>query len=124
MQGSGFNQQVLERNLDALALLLGVDSPRQKRDWLRERIDGNIGQQFLDERFAPGADWRRVGAVDSVDQLDQSNSGKRRLLLPITAKTRFNNCATVSPFRSAAISALESRISPIAKRPAVPGGCG
>jgi hypothetical protein len=66
MQGRGSNQQVLERNLDALALLLGVDSPRQKRDSLRERIDWNIGQPFLDERFAPGADLRRIRAVDSV----------------------------------------------------------
>jgi hypothetical protein len=81
MQGRSSNQQVLERNLDALALLLGVDSPRQKRDWLRERIDWNIGQQFLDERFAPGADLRRIRAVDSVDELDQSNSRKRCLLV-------------------------------------------
>jgi hypothetical protein len=80
MQGSGSNQQILERNFDALALLLAVDSSREKRDWLRERIDWNIGQELLDERLAPGAD-------------------------------------------SAVISTLESRISPIAKRPAVPGGC-
>ena len=64
------NQQILERDLDALALLLAVDSTSQKGDLLRERIDWNVRQQFLNEELAACADLRRIRAMDSVRQLD------------------------------------------------------
>jgi hypothetical protein len=81
VQGGGAYQEVLERNLDALALLLGIDSPSQERNLPRKRMDWNIGEELLDEALAPGADLGGVGAVDSVYQLDQRNGGQCRLLI-------------------------------------------
>ena len=75
------DQQMLKRNIHTTALLLAVDSSGEKRDLLVERIDWNVCEQFLNEGFAPGADLRCVGAVDSVGELDQCNGGKSGFLI-------------------------------------------
>ena len=47
-----------------------------------------------------------------MNQLGQTDRGQGRFLVPVTSSTRWINCSTVSRRRSAAMTTLESRISP------------
>jgi hypothetical protein len=85
----------LKWDLDAVALLFAIDSASEKRYLPCKRVDRDVGQQLLNERLTPGTDLRRVGPLDPMYQLDQSNRGKRRFPIPAAANTSASNCATV-----------------------------
>jgi hypothetical protein len=123
IERGGADQEILERDLDALALLFGVDSPGQKGDLLGKRVNRNIGQQFLDERLAAGADRRRGGRWIPCTNSTRATAESAVSWLPVMANNCPRNCATVRPLRSAAIRTLESKISPIASHPMAPAGC-
>jgi hypothetical protein len=64
-QRCGSDQQVAEGNHHAPALLLTIQLPGQQRSLFRVRIHGQIGQQFVDERFTSLAYLRGLGAIDT-----------------------------------------------------------
>ena len=122
MQRGRSDQQILERDLHAMALLLAVSSTGKKSDSLRERIDWNVGQQFLNEGLAACAYLWRVGSMDSMDQFDQRDGGERRFRIAHAGEyllEQLRHCLATSFRRD---ENAESRINPIAKRPAARDG--
>jgi hypothetical protein len=69
------DQEIGERNHDAVALLLGVQLASKSCCIGGQGIDGHRSEELLDEGFAAHAAFGRVGTVDAVNEL---NDGDRR----------------------------------------------
>ena len=70
-------------------------------------------EQFLDELLSLLLSQRRVGTGGTMGQIDQSDHRDRDIGIPALPEMAASICRAFCPSRSAVISTLESRISPM-----------
>src|ERR1700686_476348 len=91
MQRRRADQQVFERNLDALGFLLAFDASGQPCDGQRPRMYGPIPAQPLDERQPPLLLLWRSGAIRPVDQFGHRHYRKAHLDLTLAGMKVFED---------------------------------
>ena len=121
-QRGSADQEIDERNGNAAALLLSVESSSQQCRFFRIGVHINIIQQFADEGLTPIAGLCRLRAVNATSSVRPTADSTARWS-PVAATICLSIAVTVSPRRSAAMTTLESRISPMWAGSTAHGGC-
>lgn len=117
----GTDQQVGEWNNDAFGFLLAVDPPSEQCGPVGVGIYRKSGAQLVNELLTVDTALFRIRSVDSMYEFSQTNCGEGNLLVTGQSSDLGRQLRGVSPPRSAAITTLESRISPMQADQAVRG---
>src|SRR5579864_8390394 len=75
------DQEIGERNHDAVALLLGVQLASKSCCIGGQGIDGHRSEELLDEGLAARAAFGRVGSVDAMNEFNDGDRRQGRLLI-------------------------------------------
>ena len=67
------DKEIGEWNHDSTALLLGIQLAGQPGNFRSQRIDGDRSKELLDEGFAAGPAFGRVGTMDAVNEFNDSD---------------------------------------------------
>ena len=111
--GRDADQKIGEWKAHAFGLILTVDLPNAKSDHHRDRMNGQGRKQFMDELVPLFLSLRCVGTGRTVGQFDQCDDGDGDVGISGCAADCGEYLPCVLPCRSAVISTLESRISPM-----------
>ena len=116
------DQQIDGWNHDTRGRLFPVDAPSQHRRFRGIRIDRNCNAKLFDEGLTPKPSLRRICTVDAMYNFRQADRRKGSFLIAGQQNDVLDELLRVSPRRSAAITTLESRISPMQEGSAARGG--
>ena len=110
LQSSGRNQQIFESDTDSLLGLLAFDAAGELSRLDRHRMHRHVTDEFVDKSLPASSLLLRLGALDAVRHLHDGHYRNIDFDFPVACLELF--CRTVWPRRSAAMTTLESRISP------------
>ena len=75
MQSSGGDQEIFERDADALSRSFALDSPGTPGDFDRHRMNRNIPDKFIYERLPPRPALLILSSLYTMNQFDYGHYG-------------------------------------------------